>query len=101
MPFRSNLKIINNKIVISSQNNNLLYFDKKGNQLVLIPTEETIVKNEFINNISSSNESTFFLNTYGSIYSIDNNRFKMNWFINLNQSIDLNTSNQFNGIRSN
>lgn len=97
VPFRSNLKIINNKIVISSQNNNLFYFDKKGNQLVLIPTEETIVKNEFINNISSSNESTFFLNTYGSIYSIDNNRFKMNWFINLNQSIDLNTSNQFNG----
>ena len=84
-------------IVVASQNNNLFFFDKKGNQLALIPTEETIVKNQFINNISSNNENLFFLNTYGSIYAIDNRNLKIKWFLNLNQSINLNTSNHFLG----
>ncbi len=97
IPFRSNLKIIKGMIVVASQNNNLFFFDKKGNQLALIPTEETIVKNQFINNISSNNENLFFLNTYGSIYAIDNRNLKIKWFLNLNQSINLNTSNQFLG----
>ena len=97
IPFRSNLKIIKGMIVVASQNNNLFFFDKKGNQLALIPTEETIVKNQFINNISSNDENLFFLNTYGSIYAIDNRNLKIKWFLNLNQSINLNTSNQFLG----
>ena len=60
-----------------------------------IPTEESLVKNNFINNLSLNNKSLLFLNTYGSLYSIDINNFNINWFINLNLSLDLNPSNLF------
>ena len=35
--------------------------------------------------------SSYFLNTYGSLYAIDNKSMQIIWFINLNQSNDLNT----------
>ena len=44
-----------------------------------------------------SEEEIFFLNTYGSLYSINNKSFNLNWFINLNKSVDLNLSNLFFG----
>ena len=39
----------------------------------------------------------FFLNTYGSLYSVDIKSKRINWFINLNQSLDVNPNNMFNG----
>ncbi|MBD1138369.1 PQQ-binding-like beta-propeller repeat protein [Pelagibacterales bacterium SAG-MED41] len=98
IPFRSNLKLINTKLISADQNNNLYFFEKKnGNTVKLIPTEETLVKNQFINNISLTKNSIFFLNTYGSLYSIDKNTLSVKWFLNLNQSLDLNPSNLFSG----
>ena len=85
-----------NKLIASDQNNNLYFLDKKnGNIIKLFPTEETIVKNQFVNNLSISDEILLFLNTYGSIYSIDLNSMKMKWFLNLNKSFDVNPSNLF------
>ena len=73
VPFRSNLKIYKNKIIAASQNNDLYFFNKKtGETISLIPTEETKVKNKFINNISISEDFSLYLNTYGSLYSIRN-----------------------------
>ena len=97
VPFRSNLKIIDNKLIASNQNNDLYFSDKKNGDLIkFIPTEETVIKNRFINNISITEENNLlFLNTYGSLYSIDVKTMKINWFINLNQSIDINPSNLF------
>ena len=97
VPFRSNLKVVNNKLIASSQNNDLLFFNKKNGELIkFIPTEETIVKNQFINNLSITDEKNLlFLNTYGSLYSIDVKSMKIVWFINLNQSTDINPSNLF------
>ena len=61
IPFRSNLKIFDNKLVAANQNNNLYFLNKNnGDLLRMIPTEETIIKNEFINNLSLNNELTFF-----------------------------------------
>jgi len=98
IPFRSNLKIKNNKLIASDQNNIIYLFDiNNGNILKLIPTEETKIKNSFINNLSLNDESFFMLNSYGSLYSIDNKSTKIKWMINLNQSLDINTSNLFNG----
>ena len=99
IPFRSNIKILNDKIMVSNQNNSLYFFNKKnGNLLKLIPTEETIIKNQFVNNLSTNNvNALFFLNSYGSLYSFDIETMKTNWFINLNQSLDLNPSNLFFG----
>ena len=98
IPFRSNLKISDKRLVASNQNNSLYFFDlKNGNQIKLIPTEDTLVKNKFINNISLNDTHNLFLNTYGSLYAIDNTNIKINWFLNLNQSINLNTSSLFEG----
>ena len=65
--------------------------------LKLIPTEEILIKNQFKNNISLTNNSILYLNTYGSLYSIDRQSLKINWFINLNKSTDINPSNLFFG----
>ena len=98
IPFRSNIKIIKNKLVAANQNNDLIFFDKKsGEKLNIIPTEETTVKNEFINSVSFYKEILFFLNTYGSLYSINTDIMRINWFINLNQTTDINPSNLFYG----
>tara|TARA_B100001063_G_C16774082_1_gene563798 strand:+ start:1349 stop:2668 length:1320 start_codon:yes stop_codon:yes gene_type:complete len=98
IPFSSNLKISKNKLTLADQNNNLYFLDKKdGNILKLIPTEEVTVKNLFINNLSQNKNSLFFLNTYGSLYSVDLLTMKINWFRNLNRSLNLNPSNLFSG----
>ena len=96
IPFRSNLKIINNKLIASNQNDQLFFFDKKNGQIIKsIPSEETTIKNEFVNNLSLNKTNLFFLNSFGSLYSIDTVSMNIKWFINLNQSFDLNPSNLF------
>ena len=99
VPFRANLKIINDKLIASNQNNNLYFFNKyNGEMIKFIPTEETIVKNQFVNNLSITDEKNIlFLNTYGSLYLVDTDTMKLIWFINLNQSSDINPSNLFIG----
>ena len=39
----------------------------------------------------------FYLNTYGSLYSVDKMTMNINWFLNLNQTLDLNPGNLFLG----
>ena len=98
IPFRSNLKIFKDKLILSNQNNELYFINKtSGDILNLIPTEETTIKNDFINNISLNEISTFFLNTFGSLYSVDNETMQINWFLNLNQSLSLSPSDLFFG----
>ena len=98
IPFRSNIKIFDDKLITSNQDNILYFFDKTNGQILKsIPTEESIVKNQFKNNISLNKESIFFINTYGSIYSINKKNMRIKWFINLNQSLELNASNLFSG----
>ena len=96
IPFRSNLKISEDKLIAANQNNDLFFFSKKSGEILkLIPTEETVIKNRYINNISSNGKISFFLNTYGSLYGINNKNMKIQWFLNLNKSLDLNPSNLF------
>ncbi len=98
IPFRSNLKILEEKLIAANQNNTLFFFNKiTGDIIKSLPTEETVIKNNFINNLSLNNEYTVFLNTYGSLYGIDNQSMNINWFLNLNQSLDINPSNLFRG----
>ena len=99
VPFSSNLKIFNNKIAVSNQNNNLYIIDKKtGDLFKLMPTEETFIKNKFINNLSIVDENKlFFLNSFGSLYSINTDNMSVNWFNNFNKSFTLSPSNMFLG----
>ncbi len=96
IPFRSNMKLTKNFLIVANQNNNLYFFDKTNGDIVkLIPTEETVFKNKFISNLAMNEKYLFFLNTYGSLYSFDKKNMKINWFVNLNQTTDLNPSNLF------
>jgi len=98
--FRSNIKILGNKIIVSNEKNDLIFFDKNsGNIIKKIPTEETILNNDFQNNISSNNaDAILFLNAYGTLYSINSNLLNINWFINLNSSTELTANNLFSGV---
>jgi outer membrane protein assembly factor BamB len=96
IPFRSNLKLSTKYLFAANQKNDLLIFDKKnGDTVKLIPTEDTSLKNDFRNNLSMDNDNLYFLNTYGSLYSVDINALRLNWFNNLNSSINFNPSNLF------
>ena len=98
IPFKSNLKIFNNMIIAANHKNNIFFFNKKNGEIIKsIPTEETIVTNQFQNRFSINGNSLFFLNSFGSFYSINLNLKKVDWFINLNQTTDLTTSNLFYG----
>ena len=98
IPFKSNLKIFNNVIIAANLKNNIFFFNiVNGEILKSIPTEETVVSNQFVNNFSIKNNTLFFLNSFGSLYSLNINLRKINWFINLNQSLELTTSDLFNG----
>ena len=97
IPFRSNLKIFNDKLIASNQNNNLYFFDiKTGDILRLIPTDERLVVNQFKSSLSINQKILFFLNTYGTLYSIDLESLRINWFYNLNTFSEINPSNLFN-----
>ena len=39
----------------------------------------------------------FFINTFGSLYSINNDNFRINWFINLNEDVNSNPGSLFDG----
>ncbi len=98
LPFNSNLKVTKNEIICADVNNNLIIFNKKDGEMIdLIPTENTTITNEFKNNISKEGDDLFFLNSYGSLYSVDIKARKLNWFININPSLNLNQLSLFNG----
>ena len=97
-PFRSNIKILQNKIIASNEKNDFLIFNKINKKIIkMIPTEETIINNSINNTISlnRSKETLLFLNSYGTLYSIDSNLLNINWFINLSTSTDLAPNNLF------
>ncbi len=96
--FRSNIKIHEKKLITSDQNNQLYFINKNnGEKLIEIPTEETVINNDFKNNLSSNNKLLFYLNTFGSLYAIDINNMRLVWFANLNQSLNLNPRSIFVG----
>lgn len=99
IPFSSNLKIFNNFLALSDYNNHLYIINKKNGELIkLIPTEESSIKNEFINSLSIDEKNNlYFLNSFGSLYSINLNRLTINWFNNFNKSFNLSPSNLFIG----
>lgn len=98
IPFSSNLKASDSNLFTSNINNVFLILDKKnGNNVQKIPTEEVLVKNNFKDNLSQNENSIFYLNTFGSLYSINQKTFKVNWYINLNTASGSNLTDLFNG----
>ncbi len=95
-PFRSNLKIDKKKIFLADENNNLFILDaSNGNILRKIPSEEVLIKNNFENNIATNKKDLFFLNNFGSLYSVNKDNLRINWFINVNSSLESNIEKLF------
>ena len=95
-PFRSNLKVDANKLFLSDENNNLLIVEaENGKILRKIPSEEVLIKNNFKNNIAINKKDLFFLNNFGSLYSVNKNTLRINWFINVNTSLESNIEKLF------
>ena len=95
IPFRSNIKIFKNNIILADTSNSIYFIDKlTGNIFKTLPTEEVTLKNEFINSLAIDENSLFYLNTFGSLYSI-NSKGKINWFLNINQYSEVDASNSF------
>ena len=98
IPFKSNLKVYGDMVIVANLKNNVFFLNKNNGEIIKsIPTEETKVTNQFTNSFSIAKENLLFLNSFGSLYSININTKKLNWFINLNQALDLKTNNLFNG----
>ena len=96
VPFSANLKISENKLFTADINNKFIILNKEtGNIIKQIPTEESLVKKNFKNNLSQNNESILYLNTFGSLYAIDQKTLNIKWFLNLNPSLEANNTNTF------
>lgn len=96
IPFSSNIKISKNKLILANQNNTLFFINKKNGEILKsIPTEETTIKNNFMNNLAVDGDNVIFLNTYGSLYALNITNMQIKWFINLNESLNINPSNLF------
>ena len=61
-----------------------------------MPTEKSLYKNNFKNNFALSGKSLFFLNTFGSLYSINTSNYRINWFLNFKDTLSEDLSEIFN-----
>lgn len=96
VPFRSNIKYNNKKLYIANENNRLFVINSfDGNIIKKIPTEEVLIKNDYINNLSLDDKNLFYLNTFGTLYSINQNNLRLNWFININSSLSSSLNDLF------
>tara|TARA_B100001093_G_scaffold93704_1_gene85895 strand:+ start:510 stop:1835 length:1326 start_codon:yes stop_codon:yes gene_type:complete len=96
IPFRSNIKIYQDNLILADQDNSLHIVNKiDGKKVFNIPTTKTILKNNFINSLSLNKNTLIYLNTYGSLYSFNTENFKINWFININQNTEFRPGNLF------
>lgn len=85
VPFRSNIKIIDNQIILANQDNVIFSVNTSdGETNWQFSTSTSILKSNFINNIALDlkNDLLFFLNTNGELYSINYLSQKINWVIN-------------------
>ena len=63
IPFKSNLKIIDDTIVLADANNSLYFINKSnGDKLKIIPTEENIIQNDFISSLAINENFLFSTN---------------------------------------
>jgi|TARA_B100001093_G_scaffold201990_1_gene194025 outer membrane protein assembly factor BamB len=85
IPFRSNLKFINEQILVANQDNVIYSINSKtGEKNWKFATSLTFLKSDFENIFSLDliNKNIIFLNTSGELYSINYNTQKINWVLN-------------------
>ena len=101
IPFRSNIKIFNNQLILANQDNTIFSINIiNGNKTWSFLTEATLLKSEFINNfaISKKDNALFFYNTSGALYSINLINKSINWVVNFNEFDPQKETNIFFGL---
>ena len=89
IPFRSNLKFMNNQIFLANQDNYVYSIDSyTGNKNWQFATSPTFLKSDFENNFALDpiNNNLFFLNTSGELYSFNHKKQNINWVLNFRSS---------------
>ena len=85
IPFRSNIKILNNQIFLANQDN-ILYSvnSSNGNVNWQFASNIILLKSEFKNNIAldETEDNLLFLNTAGQLYSLNYISQRINWVLN-------------------
>ena len=84
IPFRSNIKIIDNQIFLANQDNIVYAIDLEGEIIWQFATSLTFLKTDFFNSIILDEDASnlIFYNTSGELYSINIYNQKINWVIN-------------------
>ena len=89
IPFRSNIKINGNEIILANQDNTIYSINKSnGDKKWQFATNLQFLKSNFINSIAidAINNNILFLNTSGELYSINISDNKINWMNNFKNS---------------
>jgi len=101
IPFRSNIKIIKNQIIVSNQDNIIYSINKiDGEKNWQLATSYTFLKSDFQNNIliDKINKNILFINTSGELYSINYENRKINYMLNFNSFALGGGSDLFQGL---
>lgn len=92
VPFRSNIKIIDNILFIADEKNKILQIDfNNGEKLDELYTQPAKIVSSFESNLAfDDNKDLFFLSTTGNLYALNliNNKI-IKWVINLNTENDV------------
>ena len=92
VPFRSNLKILNDILFLSDEKNKIILIDvKNGNKIEELYTQPSKAVSKFESNLAiDKNNNLLFLSTNGSLYSINLiNQKTINWIQNFKPENDI------------
>jgi len=98
IPFRSNIKYLNNQIFLANQDNVIYSINAQtGDKNWQFSTNLTSLKTDFKNNLALDeiNNNILFLNTSGELYSINYVNQKINWVLNFKNSSLANDTSLF------
>ena len=101
IPFRSNIKIANNQLILANQDNIIYSVNlTNGEKNWQLATSSTFLKSDFHNNIliDKNNENIIFINTNGELYSINYLNKKINYMINFSNRALSGGSDLFDGL---
>ena len=92
IPFRSNLKIINETLFVSDEKNKVILINiKNGNKIDELYTQPSQAVSDFESNLAvDNNNNLLFMSTSGILYSLNfiNNK-SINWIINFKQESEI------------
>ena len=92
VPFRSNLKILNDILFLSDEKNKIILIDiKNGNKIEEFYTQPSKAVSKFESNLAiDKNNNLLFLSTNGSLYSLNLiNQKTINWIQNFKSENDI------------